>query len=264
MTYRVLSMGWGVQSWTLAAMAVEGAIPKFDLIVHAGTREQSATKAFADRWTPELVSAGMEVITDASSAQQDVDRTDRPGVFVPAFTLSPSGSRGRLMRSCTGRWKVQIVRRCVRRALTTQNLEHYGRDFRPSVGEVQMVLGISADEAKRAKPSAVQYATNSFPLLELGMDRADCIAWLRAHGYAVPIKSACTFCPFRSDRSWSAVRATSPEDWQEAVAVDRAIRHKRPGYLTYLHSSRQPLELVPLPAYDGQDAADFDNGMCGR
>lgn len=261
---RVLSMGWGVQSWCLAAMAIEGVIPKFDLIVHAGTREQVITQAFAERWGRSLEAAGMPVVTEHSAAQDDIDNPDRPGVFVPAFTLSETGSRGRLLRSCTGRWKVEVVRRVVRRELTRRNLARYGRDFTPSTGEVEMVLGISAEESQRAKPSAVAYAENAYPLLELGMSREDCIAWLRAHGYAVPIKSACIFCPFRSDGSWSALKATSPDDWTEALAVDAAIRTKRPDHTTYLHRSRQPLHEVELPTYAGGDVADFDNGMCGR
>lgn len=262
MALRVLSMGWGVQSWTLAAMAIEGVIPPYDLIVHAATRERAASRIFADRWAPKLEAAGMRVVAEAAAAQDDVDDVERPGVFIPAFTLSPEGKRGRLMRTCTDRWKISVVRRVVRRELTRRNLARYGRDFAPSSGEVEMHLGISADESGRRSESQVQYAVNHFPLLDLGMTRDDCEAWLRSHGYPVPIKSACTFCPFRSPRSWEALRGSDSEDWAEAVQVDEAIRHKRPGYLTFLHPARRPLADVVSSEWDGREAADFDNGMC--
>ena len=31
----VLSLGWGVQSWTIAAMAALGELPRFDAALHA-------------------------------------------------------------------------------------------------------------------------------------------------------------------------------------------------------------------------------------
>lgn len=259
---RVLSMGWGVQSWTLAAMAMLGELPKYDLIVHAATRERRASQRFAEQWTPELALDGTRVIAEAAPVQLDVDDTSKPGVFIPAFTLSPEGKRGRLMRTCTDRWKISVVRRVVRRELAARDMAKYHMTFRPFEGEVEMHLGISADEAGRRSESQVKYAVNVYPLLELGMTRDDCEAWLRQHGLPVPIKSACTFCPFRSDRSWAALRGSDPQDWAEAVQVDAAIRHKRPGYTTFLHASRRPLAEVVSTAWDGREVADFDNGMC--
>ena len=47
---RVLSLGWGVQSWTLAAMAALGEIEPIDFAIHSDTRhEASGTYAHAEK-----------------------------------------------------------------------------------------------------------------------------------------------------------------------------------------------------------------------
>lgn len=39
---RVLSLGWGVQSWTIAAMMAEGELPMADFAVFADTKHEAA------------------------------------------------------------------------------------------------------------------------------------------------------------------------------------------------------------------------------
>ena len=36
-----LSLGWGVQSWTIAAMAALGELPPIDLAIHADTGHEA-------------------------------------------------------------------------------------------------------------------------------------------------------------------------------------------------------------------------------
>ena len=52
---KILSLGWGVQSFTLAAMAALGEIEPVDFAIHADTRHEfSGTYEFAKTWTPWL------------------------------------------------------------------------------------------------------------------------------------------------------------------------------------------------------------------
>ena len=54
-----LSLGWGVQSWTLAAMVALGELPPVDLAIHADTTHEAAgTYAHAAKWTPWLEKPG--------------------------------------------------------------------------------------------------------------------------------------------------------------------------------------------------------------
>ncbi len=48
----IISLGWGVQSFTLAAMSALGDLPRIDAAVHADTTHESIlTYEFASRWT---------------------------------------------------------------------------------------------------------------------------------------------------------------------------------------------------------------------
>ena len=59
-----ISLGWGVQSMTLAAMSALGDLPPVDVAIHADTtHERSATYAYAQRWTPWLEARGVRVVT---------------------------------------------------------------------------------------------------------------------------------------------------------------------------------------------------------
>src|SRR4051794_33725545 len=70
---------------------------------------------------------------------------------------------------------------------------------------------------------------NTFPLLDLGWRRRDCIAYLTAHGLADTPRSACVGCPYHTDAEWARLRADDPAGWTDAVAFDAAIRTGRHG-----------------------------------
>jgi hypothetical protein len=142
---------------------------------------------------------------------------------------------------------------------------------------VEEWLGISTDEATRAKPSRISWIETRWPLLyDVQMSRSDCLSWLSARGFPVPKKSACTFCPFRKPIEYSRWREEEPELFEAAAAVDRAIRvdgavsrkgMKKPQYVSNL---LVPLDEIPtteeLSKQPGANQDLFDNeceGMCG-
>ncbi|MFH1604802.1 MAG: hypothetical protein ABIH03_12935, partial [Pseudomonadota bacterium] len=73
------------------------------------------------------------------------------------------------------------------------------------------------------------------------MTRSDCMRWLVAHGLEVPVKSGCVMCPFHDRATWREIQQANNGDWERALAVDEAIRHKRAGYVCYLVADRKPL-----------------------
>jgi len=250
---KAISLGWGVQSFTLAAMAALGELESVDVAIHADTTHESKiTYEFAARWTPWLEERGVRVVTVANPTVRIT--TDRAGgkIWIPAFTDTPSAAGGMLRRQCTHRWKVQPLRRWLQANRNGQQVEQW--------------LGISLDEFQRMKDSDVKYCVNRWPLIERRMTRLDCMTWLDRHGIEIPPKSACTFCPFHSTAEWRRIKQT-PEDWQEAITVDEAIRKVRPPYDLYLHPSRIPLVDVDLRSeQDKGQLSLWDaecSGVCG-
>lgn len=236
---RVLSLGWGVQSWALAALSALGVLPRLDYAIHADTGwEGVGTLAFAEEWTPWLESKDIRVITVRAS--ENVTRAlldpSNGTTHIPLYTLKlAGGKRGILRRSCTDRWKMRPQRSWLRAELRSR-----GQTVSP--GCIEQWIGITTDEWHRVKESPRQYIQLRYPLIKLGWSRARVIQELELRGLSVPPKSSCILCPFHSPVQWREVQSC-PLNWQRVLEADYAIRHKRPGYFCYLTPKRKPLEL---------------------
>lgn len=257
----VISLGWGVQSFTLAAMAALGELPPVDAAIHADTtHERQATYAFAAKWAPWLEVHGIKVITTTA---QPMRLLTSPGTLIPAYTLAVKGAtvehgqvvagglesveltQGQVRRQCTHDWKIAPLRRAVSTLLAERGLTK-------TPGIVEQWIGISLDEFQRMRTSDAQYITHRYPLTDQRMTRADCIAWLTAHDLEVPGKSACVFCPYHNDRAWQALKREGGADWQHAVETDAAIRGARPPFDVFVHKKCLPLDqAVVIPEDQG-------------
>jgi len=244
---KILSLGWGVQSFTLAAMSALGELEPIDAAIHADTTHDSVlTYAFAEKWTSWLEDRGVNVITVKADDTDYIDRKYNH-TQIPAF--NNSGGMGK--RQCTTNWKIVPVRRMIRQLSGGKPVEQW--------------IGISLDEIQRANRSGVQYVTNRFPLVEKRITRSACVEWLEKNGLEVPPKSACVFCPYHGLNNWRQTKAVD-EDWQEAVRVDEEIRHvSNNGMTNYLCSARVPLTDLDLstPEERGQiNWIDECSGTC--
>lgn len=263
---RILSLGAGVQSTTLALMAAAGEIP------------MPACAIFADTgWEPVAVYAHLVRlrealpfpvhIVSAGNLRGDIERgTSRHSgrvASVPWFLRFPDGSAGMGRRQCTAHYKLEPLARKVRDLL--------GATPRGRVqGHAEILIGISTDEAARMKPARVRYMRNTWPLIDLGMSRASCLRWLERNGWNAP-KSSCIGCPFHSNDQWRAIRDNDPDAWADACRLDAAIRtggHAR-GIRgeQFMHRSLVPLAEADLSTWAERGQADLFNieceGMCG-
>lgn len=225
---RALSLGWGVQSFTVAAMAAKGELEQIDVVLHADTtHEKTATYEFAKKWTPWLEKMGVEVAT-VSNDKNIVG--EYGGIVIPAFTKTDARV-GMLRRQCTYRWKIRPIRRYLR--------DHYKGEI------IELLLGISLDEALRMRESNVQYINHRWPLVEMRMSRLDCINWLTKNGLEIPPKSACYFCPFHDRSEWMELRSDG-RDWDRAIEFDEQVRKMRPPFDLFIHRDAIPLSQVDM------------------
>ena len=260
---RIISLGWGVQSWTLAAMSALDALPKIDYAIHADTtHEAAATYAHAEKWTPWLEDHGIKVVTVAPSKPDVVRERTTKAVMIPAYTINGSDSStnefGQIRRQCTNDWKIQPIRRFIRSTIGSR---------RPEPESVESWQGISLDEWQRMRTSDVQYVKNVYPLVDRRITRAHCVSWLESHGLDVPPKSACTFCPYHSLGAWKRMKQAGGPDWDRAVEADDEIRDQRPPGQLFIHPGRLPLEeAVKIPEDFGAQQMEFempcDSGHC--
>lgn len=270
---RVLSLGLGVQSTTLALLAAHDAVgPMPDCAIFADTGWEPAAVYDHLEWitSADVLPFPVHVVSAGNIRADLMARSNGGGgrfITVPYFLRHPNGRHGIGRRQCTNHYKIEPVRKKVRELLGVEPRA------RIPAGTVEKWIGISVDEVVRATPSRVRFETNRHPLLELRMSRWDCLQWLRRHGYPEPPKSACIGCPFRSDASWRAMRDERPDEWTDAVAVDRIIRKPvdRPGTAPlrgeqFTHDQRVPLDQADLSSAEDRGQMSFLHeceGMCG-
>ena len=248
---KILSLGWGVQSWTLAAMAALNYIPKPDYAVHADTQhEMSGTYAHAKKWTPWLISHGIKVMTvSADNTRVFKTKKTTSSIEIPAF----GENGGQIRRQCTQDWKIRPIRKFIRKIVN------------PRESGVEMWQGISLDEWSRMRTSDVRYIENIYPLVDKRMTRKDCITWLASKKLDIPPKSSCTFCPYHNVETWKSMKRSNNSDWWEAVNTDTAIRNALlPGQL-FLSSKKVPLpKAINIPEDHGASQLELpcDSGYC--
>jgi hypothetical protein len=289
--HHVISLGAGVQSSTMLLMAIHGEIqPKPELAIFADTGwEPKHVYRWLEFLREKAEAAGIPIlVVSKGNIKEDIlakvrgdyeKRVANPPFYTKTrhrleledFTLDRElagvmdVSGGKLTRFCTKEYKIEPITKAIR--------EYLGFKPRQRIKDVIVYQwrGISTDEIIRARTSKPDdWIQVRYPLIELGMNRADCLAWMEKHGYPRPPKSSCIGCPFHSDEYWRQMRQYTPDEFQEAVEFDRAIRYY-PGVdgEVYLHRSMKPLEEVDLRTNAEKGQLELDlfheecEGMCG-
>jgi hypothetical protein len=272
----VLSLGAGVQSTVMALMAAHGEItPKPDVAIFADTGwEPQGVYDHLD-WLTNILSNHFPVVKvqkgdiKADALESSTAGNKRGGArwaSMPYFTIDSNGEKGMIRRQCTKEYKIDPIVKEIRRQL---GVGYRGRV--PKGTNVEQWIGISLDEWIRMKPSRLPYIEHRWPLVELEMHRHHCLRWFEKHYPGRKLaKSACIGCPYHNDAQWRELRDNSPDDWNEAVEFDNAIRNRvgvDAQVQVFIHRSG-PLQDADLRTAEdmGQQGFDFGDeceGMCG-
>lgn len=258
---RVLSLGAGVQSTTLALMAAHGEIEMPDCAIFADTGdEKRGTYRHLD-WLGEQLPFPIVRVNRFPRSLSAHTLARYAGEAVPAFTPPFFYAGGMLPKQCSKEFKTRAITGEIRHMLGLAPGERG-----PKANAVSVMIGISRDEAHRMKPSEVPWIANCWPLIDARMRRGDCITWLDRQGYPTPPRSACVYCPFQSDAEFDDIKCGPDDDWQRVLAFDAAIRNGGAGTSGPLFVSvhRKPIAEIE---FDRQHSLDlFGNectGMCG-
>jgi len=227
----VWSCGGGKQSAAIAALIIQGKLPRPDAIIMADTRrERSATWRYvAGVLQPALQAIGLEIQIARASEYATVDLFDKHGkLLIPAYTTQ-NGEIGKTRAFCSNEWKLFVVMRY----LTAHGI-------RPC----ENWIGISTNEAHRMKDARVKWMSHVYPLCDLGISRQQCIEIAAKHGFPPAPKSTCYMCPNMSNATWREIRDDDPDDFQKAIDIEREARQRDPHI--YLHKSGVTLDKAPL------------------
>lgn len=273
---RIIALGAGVQSTTMYRMAALGEIdgPRPDVAIFADTQQEPPwvyeNLEQLDRDHGHVIPIERATRGDLGAAiREGMNSTGGRFASVPFWVESVEGRGAPGRRQCTREYKIDAIKQRTRELLGLRYRQHASGRYR-----VEEWVGISVDEAQRAKPSRYDWIDTRWPLLDLRLRRRDCLRWLEGRGLPIPEKSACVFCPYRSPVEWARWRDDHPEQFEEACRWDEAIREKgslrgmngQQFILRSLHSLR---DLPSREDLEGRDDAQLDlfgnecEGMCG-
>jgi len=265
---KILSLGAGVQSTTLLLMSCKGELPKLDCAIFADTGwEPKAVYEHFDWLKAESEKYGIpvHVVSEGNLRDHEVHSEMRNGkspVMIP-YRTKKDGKIGMIRRQCTNHYKIKPINKFIRRSLL--GLEK-GQRYK---GEpVTVWKGISSDESRRATISKDWWYDFEYPLIDpSNMTRFHCIKWFEKH-YNRPLpRSACIGCPYKGPKEWAELKKNYPEEWQDAIEFDRAMR-KKGGEKGDFFLTREciPLEELDLMSPEDHGQLGFSEecmGMCG-
>ena len=263
---RILSLGAGVQSTTLALMIELGEVPMVDCGIFADTMGEPKIVYEHLDWLEQQLSFPVHRVFYRNLRQDILDAVDGKYKFmsVPFYTInSKTGKKGILRRTCTADYKIDPIIKKIREMLD------YSKGQRVKKGtEVEMLMGISKNEMIRMRRNKLAYIQNVYPLIDMGFHRYHCLRWMEEHDYPKPPRSACTFCPFHSNEEWRDIKKNE-EEWNMVVKMDDKIRfgsHIKKEDPVFIHKDCVPMGEADLdPNKDQQDLFNdiCDEGMCG-
>jgi hypothetical protein len=268
---RVLNLGAGVQSSTAYLMSCVGELPRYDAALFA---DPGAELPETMEWLDQMEEYGNHIIPIYRCSSGSLEKNIYVGgegrkgsAQIPTF-LEGEEQNSIALRGCSHHYKIKPLQAALRELLGLAKGERAAGKFRCATA-----IGISADEAHRAKESDISWIDREYPLLyqvDPPMTRSDCKTWLMKHGFPLPPASSCWFCPFHSDAAWISLRDKNPDLFHRAVQMDQDLRGgeilmgKNLRGKQYLHNSCKPLGEVEFKHENQPDL--FGNeceGVCG-
>jgi hypothetical protein len=246
------SNGGGTQSAAIAALIIQGKLPKPDLIAISDTgRERSSVWKYQEEiLAPALKNFGIEIHRVAcedfgeGELWEDWGNTDRPQIVIPVFINN--ATEGRLNAYCSDRWKKTVMHRWLREQ---------------GVKTCDAWIGYSLDEMSRIRVSKLQWYRYRYPLVfDVPMRRGDCIRLVEEMGWPEPPKSACWMCPNRDDENWLEMKRNWPGDFEKACAFEREMQQHRPDF--FLHRSLRPLDSIDFSTTQRSMFRGSDENSC--
>ena len=259
---KILSLGAGVQSSTLALMAKHGEIDIPDCAIFADTQSEPDSVYLWLDWLEKELSYPVYRVTKGNLAEKSlVVRTSKIGTQYqkhspPCWIQDIDGRVGILNRQCTTDFKIVPIIQKIKATVGKKPVEQF--------------IGISIDEAHRMKPSREKWITNRWPLVEKRMSRRDCLNWMERNGYPTPPRSSCWFCPYHSNTEWKRLQKEEPIEFAKAIKYENDFQNTMSqvkGFRgkPFLHRSCIPLGEINFNEESPQ-ADMFGNeceGLCG-
>jgi hypothetical protein len=215
--YHILSLGAGVNSTALLFWLVDHRDP-LDEVIFADTHgEHPETYETVKQIKDFCSNQGIKFIYLSKGSLEE---------HCLKLKVSPSYHN----RWCSCRFKRDIIQKYIK---------PYSKPNSPVIE----YLGISKEEENRVNFSNVKYVQISYPLVKYYIDREGCKKIIREHGFPMPIKSGCFFCPFQSDKEWFNLYQKHPDLYERAIKIEEGCKYFPNYKLCYIGLRKQKIRF---------------------
>lgn len=260
---RTVSFGGGVQSTALLVLASRQVID-FGTFLFANTGDDSENPATLHY----LRTVAIPYAAAHGIALHELHRTRADGSVETLYgRLTRDGSRSLPIpvrmdngapgtRSCTTDFKIAVIGRWLK--------AHGASPANPAT----VAVGLSHDEVHRISNRRIEpYEQVVYPLIDLRLRRADCVAIIRRAGLPVPEKSACFFCPLSRPSRFAEMRRDQPDLFARTCQLEALLNQRRaqlgkdPVWLTRFGKPLDQAVPAAGPTLPGLDAPDPDTDV---
>jgi len=195
---KYLSFGAGVQTTALLLMYDE---LKFDEVIFADTgAELPETYEYMEKYSiPFMEEKGIK-FTIVKGNEKGINNLED---YSLNYKISPSIQ----FRWCTTKFKIKAI-------------TNYIRSKPKSEFPITAILGISYDEFHRMRKSPFDWQENEYPLVYKKITREQCKKIIMQHGWSLPPKSGCYFCPFKGVKEWRDLYFNHPDLYERAMRIE--------------------------------------------
>ena len=236
---KALSFGGGVQTTALITLIARKELLTPDVIAFSDTGcEWPETYDFLERYTKPLLRKLAIPFVTVRHAKPLMEYYRQYRAIPQAF-----------QRSCTDNFKVRPL----------------AKEFK-KLGIIEEWIGFSEEEQGRAKRKTERPIRKNiiakFPLIDLGLNRADCASEIERFGWPVPPKSACICCPFQHPSRIAELSRAHPDLFEQVAQMEDKAIERKPGY----YISRLPWRQMAQPQmqFEGDWSYGCAEGYCLR
>lgn len=252
---QVWSYGGGTQSVAIAALIIQGKLPKPNIAVISDTgMEKRSTWDYMNAITnPALESVGLKIERVIKSEWEN-ERSKgavngcfakKEDIMIPVFT--DENGEGKLRGFCSSSWKREIIDKWLSK---THGL---------TASKIQKWIGFSTDEPRRFAKLIGSEEVYLPLVLGYPSSRNQCVKIVEEMGWPTPPRSNCWMCPNQHDDEWLETIANRPEEFEAACEIERQVREIDPH--AWFHAQRIPLGEVKFGVKPNKTRA-CDSGEC--
>lgn len=271
--YNFIGLGAGVQSTVMTLMADRGILQPMPLAAIFADTQWEPFEVYdnLDWLSQEVKNFPIVKVTAGNlrlnmikgkSASGHKSKKHTGYSSMPLYLAEKGKKKGVARRTCTNEYKIRPMERYMREYCGVKPKQVF-----PDDKIIIKWMGISIDELTRMRNSRHKWEHISYPLINIGFTREDCLNWFNKYYPERANKlhrSACLGCPYHSKEEWLEIK-DNPEYWEDVVAFDKLVR-RISNYKSYLHNRRVPIDQIDFEGEQTKVYSTWEQeceGMCG-